>query len=410
MTESTRTNLAATSASTGTPIDYDIESAVLDRYQAGAQTVQPSLCCPTLYEGQYLEILPSEIIEKDYGCGDPSRYVEPGDTVLDLGSGAGKVCYIAAQKVGAGGRVIGVDFNDVMLDLARKYQPEIAAELGYANVSFLKAKIQDLALDLDRLQTWLTTNPIHDLQGIAAYETECDRLRREEPVIGDETIDLVVSNCVLNLVKPQDKRQLFAELFRVLKRGGRVVISDIVCDEDPTPTILNDPDLWSGCISGAFREDEFLQMFEAAGFYGIEILSRQAEPWQVIDGIEFRSLTVRAYKGKQGACLERHQAVVYKGPWKQVLDDDGCVYKRGERMAVCDKTFQLLTRSGSPYAEAVIGLEPYASIPIEQALPVECQEMDIRDPRVTKGQGYRETRTANGMVCATDAETDSGCC
>lgn len=179
---------------------------------------------------------------------------------------------------------------------------------------------------MDKVQTWLNQNPIADIDGITAYEAECDRLRREEPAISDNTIDLVVSNCVLNLVKPQDKRQLFNELFRVLKRGGRVVISDIVCDEDPTPTILNDPELWSGCISGAFREDEFLQMFEAAGFYGIEILSRQADPWQVIDGIEFRSLTVRAYKGKQGECLERNQAVVYKGPWKQVVDDDGHLY------------------------------------------------------------------------------------
>jgi ubiquinone/menaquinone biosynthesis C-methylase UbiE len=406
MTESAIPNLTASSDSTRQAIDYNIESAVIDRYQAGAQAVQPSLCCPTDYEGQYLEMLPDEIIEKDYGCGDPSRYAKPGDTVLDLGSGAGKVCYIAAQKVGATGRVIGVDFNDVMLDLARKYQPEIAAKLGYDNVSFVKAKIQDLALNLDHAQTWLAAHPIANLDGISAYETECDRLRRDAPAIGDNTIDLVVSNCVLNLVKPQDKRQLFAELFRVLKRGGRVVISDIVCDEDPTPTILNDPELWSGCISGAFREDEFLQMFEAAGFYGIEILSRQAEPWQVIDGVEFRSLTVRAYKGKQGECLERNQAVIYKGPWKQVLDDDGHLYKRGERTAVCDKTFQILTRSDSPYAQHMIGIEPYTAIPIAEATPFCCTKNSVRDPRVTKGESYRETRTRDGLVC----ETDSGCC
>ena len=316
MTESA-TTAPASSASTASSIDYNIESAVLDRYQEGAREVQPTLCCPTDYEAKYLEILPDEILEKDYGCGDPSRYAEPGDTVLDLGSGAGKVCYIASQKVGASGRVIGADFNDVMLDLAKKYQPELAAKIGYDNVSFVKAKIQDLALDLGKMQAWLTANPIANLDDIAAYEAECDRLRREEPAVADDSVDLVVSNCVLNLVKPEQKRQLFGELFRVLKRGGRAVISDIVCDEDPTPTILNDPDLWSGCISGAFREDEFLEMFEDAGFYGVEIVARQSEPWQTIDGIEFRSLTIRAYKGKQGECLERNQAVVYKGPWKR---------------------------------------------------------------------------------------------
>ena len=94
--------------------NYDIEATVLKRYQAGAQTLEPKLCCPTSYEADYLKILPQEIIEKDYGCGDPSRHVNAGETVLDLGSGAGKICYILAQKVGASGTVLGVDFNDKM--------------------------------------------------------------------------------------------------------------------------------------------------------------------------------------------------------------------------------------------------------------------------------------------------------
>ena len=98
------------------------------------------------YDAKYLEIIPPEIIERDYGCGDPSKYVEPGDTVLDLGSGGGKICYIAAQVVGSEGKVIGVDCNDDMLGLARTYQSQIAETLGYANVEFHKGKIQDLSL------------------------------------------------------------------------------------------------------------------------------------------------------------------------------------------------------------------------------------------------------------------------
>ena len=324
-------------------IAYDIENAVLERYQAGAKQQQPSLCCPTEYEGKYLEILPQEIVEKDYGCGDPTRYVAAGETVVDLGSGAGKNCYMLAQKVGAAGKIIGVDFNDEMLVLARKYQEEMAAKLGYHNTQFVKGKIQDLKLDLDKMEAWLKENPITSIEQLGAFETECDRLRSQHPLIADDTVDVVISNCVLNLVRPQDKQQLFQEIYRVLKRGGKAVISDIVCDEDPTLEILNDSALWSGCIAGAFREDNFLKMFEEAGFYGIEILKREEQPWQVIDGIEFRSLTVRAYKGKEGACWERKQAVIYKGPWKQVQDDDGHILCRGERMAVCDKTYQILT-------------------------------------------------------------------
>ncbi|MDJ0531019.1 MAG: methyltransferase domain-containing protein [Xenococcaceae cyanobacterium MO_207.B15] len=381
-------------------INYNIESEVLERYQEGARQQQPSLCCPTEYEGNYLKILPEEIVAKDYGCGDPTRYVNEGETVVDLGSGAGKNCYILAQKVGAAGKIIGVDFNDEMLSLARKYQEEIATQVGYHNTEFVKGKIQDLKLPLDQVQAWLDSNPIHSVDDVAKYELECDRLRQEETLIKDNSADVVISNCVLNLVRPQDKQQLFQEIYRVLKRGGRAVISDIVCDEDPTEKILNDPELWSGCIAGAFREDNFLKMFEAAGFYGIEILKREETPWQVIDGVEFRSMTVRAYKGKEGECWERKQSVVYKGPWKQVQDDDGHTYCRGERMAVCDKTYQILTNPNSPYQQDIIPIPPYENIPLEEAELFSCKSKAIRHPRETKGSEYNLTDTSNDTCCS----------
>ncbi|HHP7232732.1 MAG TPA: methyltransferase domain-containing protein [Xenococcaceae cyanobacterium] len=384
----------------GSEVSYNIESEVLSRYQAGAKQQQPSLCCPTEYEGNYLQILPEEIIAKDYGCGDPTRYVNQGETVVDLGSGAGKNCYILAQKVGAAGKVIGVDFNDEMLRLARKYQDEIATKLGYYNTEFVKAKIQDLKLPLDKVQAWLDCNPIHSLDHVAKYEVECDRLRREATLIPDNSIDVVISNCVLNLVRPEDKQQLFQEIYRVLKRGGKAIISDIVCDEEPTEKILNDPKLWSGCIAGAFREDILLKMFENTGFYGIEILTRELSPWQVIDGIEFRSMTVRAYKGKEGECWERKQAVIYQGPWKQVQDDDGHVYCRGERMAVCDKTYQILTNPNSPYQKDIIPIPPYEDIPLEAATVFSCKNKAIRHPKETKGSEYNLTDTSNDNCCS----------
>ncbi|PSB12900.1 methyltransferase [Pleurocapsa sp. CCALA 161] len=390
----------ATSQPSTSPVDYDIESTVLSRYQEGAREQQPSLCCPTEYAGNYTENLPAEIIAKDYGCGDPTRYVNEGEIVVDLGSGAGKNCYILAQKVGELGKIIGVDFNDEMLNLARKYQQEMADKLGYGNTEFVKGKIQDLKLPLDQLETWLQNNPVTSVDQMVAYEVECDRLRQEQPLIAENSVDVVISNCVLNLVRPQDKQQLFKEIFRVLKRGGRAVISDIVCDEDPTSKIMQDADLWSGCIAGAFREDLFLKMFEDAGFYGVEILKREETPWQVIDGVEFRSMTVRAYKGKEGICLERKQSIVYKGPWKQVIDDDGHVFCRGERMAVCDKTYNIMTSCCSPYHSDVIGIEPYENIALEAAAEFNCKTKAIRHARETKGLEYNLTETNSDDCCS----------
>ena len=339
----------------------DVEQAVRQRYGAAAQAAEPALCCPVDYNPQYLEIIPEEIIERDYGCGDPSKHVASGETVLDLGSGGGKICYIAAQIVGSSGQVIGVDRNDDMLALARKYQPTIADKLGYANTEFRKGSIQDLALNLETFEAYLAENPVQSSSDWLRAEAYADELRETQPLVNDNTVDVVVSNCVLNLVSNDDRKQLFSEIFRVLKRGGRAVISDIVCDEPVPEHLQNDPNLWSGCISGAFVEDQFLQAFADAGFYGIEILSRQEEAWATVEGIEFRSMTLQAFKGKEGPCLDQHQAVIYNGPWKQVTDDDGHTFKRGVRTAVCGKTFDIYTKVPTP-------IRSHRSSPTNQSL------------------------------------------
>ncbi|MDA7977654.1 MAG: methyltransferase domain-containing protein [Pirellulales bacterium] len=402
------TALDKESVADGSPEDVSLEHAVRDRYAKGASEVEAGLCCAaTTYDPALLELLPSEIVEKDYGCGDPAKYAIPGDVVIDLGSGSGKACYILSQKVGQSGRVIGLDFNDAMLSLARKYQATMAERIGYANVEFRKARIQDMALDLDRAATWLEQNPVSSVEGVDAYNAECERLRKEQPLLADQSVDLIVSSCVLNLVRPDEKVKLFREMHRVLKRGGRAVISDIVSDEDPTPDMMADPHLWSGCISGAFREDRFLEMFEEAGFYGIEILNRQTEPWQTVDGIEFRAMTVRAFRGKEGTCWERNQAVIYQGPWKQVRDDDGHVLQRGQRMAVCDKNYQILTNPAGPYAADIVGVEPLQNIDLDEAELFDCKRPMIRDPRQTKGADYRNTELSSDPNCC---EPGGDCC
>lgn len=199
-----------------------------------------------------------------------------------------------------------------MLSLARRAAPVVAEKIGYGNVEFRNGKLQDLGLDLDAVGTWLEAHPVRSTQDLFALEEEQKRLRAEQPLVADDSIDCVVSNCVLNLVTLHDRQQLFTEVFRVLRRGGRVAISDIVCDEDVPAELLADRDLWAGCISGAFREDRLLKAFVDAGFYGVHIVKRDAAPWQVVKGIEFRSVTLVAYKGKQGPCKEGLHAVIYK--------------------------------------------------------------------------------------------------
>jgi arsenite methyltransferase len=386
-------------------VPADAESATRERYAAAAAATEPALCCPIDYDPKYLEILPQELIDKDYGCGDPSAFARQGDVVLDLGSGGGKICYIASQIVGPEGRVIGVDMTDDMLDLARRHREEIAGKVGWDNVTFHKGRIQDLRTDLDQVETWLGQNRIESVDDLQAFEAWKRRFE-VAPMIADDSVDLVVSNCVLNLVEPADKSKMFAEIFRVLKQGGRAAISDIVSDEDVPQHMQDDPDLWSGCISGALREDAFLEAFEEAGFHGVEIVKWDEEPWQTVGGIQFRSVTVLAWKGTQGACWDRNQAVVYKGPYKAVLDDDGHYYPRGLRVAVCDKTFGVL-RDGS-YADHFVFIEPLEAIPLEEAAPFPCsppEEDDghhapwvlTRSPRVTKGEDY-------------DATDAGGCC
>ena len=334
----------------------NVSAAVRDRYSEASQTQVPALCCPISYDPRFLDAIPREVIERDYGCGDPSKYVKAGDVVLDLGSGGGKICFIAAQVVGPTGRVIGIDCNDDMLSLARRSQPEVAKRIGFDNVQFRKGQIQDLKLDLDRLEARLREHPVASSSDWLQAHERADELRQTSPLVADESVDVVVSNCVLNLVRAEDRRQLFREIHRVLKRGGRAVISDIVSSADVPISLQNNPELWSGCLSGAFREDRFLTAFEEAGLGGLEILERQSAPWQIVEGIEFRSLTIRAHKLPLNCCADWDGSnatdVIYRGPWKLVQDDSVNTFVRGQRLAVCQSTADMLRQS--PYADQMI--------------------------------------------------------
>jgi ubiquinone/menaquinone biosynthesis C-methylase UbiE len=335
-------------------MSINVEISVRERYSAGARQREEALCCPVSYNTDLLALLPQEIIEKDYGCGDPSRYVQPGDSVLDLGSGGGKICYMAAQLVGETGHVIGVDMNDHRLDLARRHQPGMAEKLGGDRVRFVKGRIQDLALDIEALDNYLCTHPVTSHTDYATLQAWEHAQRQSQPLIPDASVDLVISNCVLNLVADQEKQQLIQEIFRVLKPGGRIAISDIISDRPVPARLKTNPELWSGCISGAFQEAAFLQEFCAAGFHAARYDKWDAQPWQVVEDIEFRSVTLTAVKPRELADHGATHGVLYRGPFAAVTDDAGNRFPRGQRVTVNGQVHHLLT--GAAYADAFIDL------------------------------------------------------
>jgi len=376
-------------------IEPSQEGAVRERYAKAAQAKENALCCPVEYDQRFMKAIPAEVVERDYGCGDPSRYLNLGETVLDLGSGTGKICFIASQVVGEKGRVIGVDMTDHMLEVARRNAPLVAEKIGYQNVEFRKGRIQDLRLDLEALDAAMRSRTLENSNDLMELEKEMDRLRAEQPMVADSSIDVVVSNCVLNLVDAEKKKTLFSELHRVLKEGGRAVISDIVSDEPVTTEMKEDPELWSGCLSGALTEQRFMNAFEEAGFYGIRFRKFDLQPWRVVDGVVFRSVTVEAFKGSDRVERDLNQALIYNGPFCKVVDEDGSVFARGVRTAVSDRKYDRYQKN--PYKDQMTFISPEDPVDAETAPEFSMSEgYPYRHPRQTKGAEYSEKRENGG--------------
>ena len=183
MSSTTRDNESSAAAGAAQTQNVDTDQCVKERYSAASKAQEPALCCPVVYDTQYLKVIPQEVIDRDYGCGDPSPYVREGETVVDLGSGGGKLCFIISQLVGEQGRVIGVDFNPDMLDLARTNQPVVAERIGYDNISSRCGRIQDLAIDLEELAGELSSYSTESAADALAVMELPDKIRNERPMI-----------------------------------------------------------------------------------------------------------------------------------------------------------------------------------------------------------------------------------
>ena len=296
----------------------DTRAEVKAFYGDAAASPKVELCCPVSYSENDTAHIPQEVMAVSYGCGSPigASNLQEGNVVVDLGSGGGIDAFIASPKVGPTGRVVGVDMTREMLEKAEASLPKVVKRLGYNNVEFRHGFLEEIPLS-------------------------------------DGEADVVVSNCVVNL--SGDKGAVFEEIYRVLKDGGRFCISDILSGQEVPDAMKADKQLWGECISGAIREDAFIESAKGAGFYGVEVENRYL--YREVEGLKFYSVTVKGYKLKRGAeCLYEGHYAIYNGPFKSVFDDEGHEYPVGVPVEVCTDTVRKL--QNTPYRGLFSILDP----------------------------------------------------
>lgn len=305
----------------------DITQSVKEYYGKvlkSSADLQTSACClaesmPPHLTALLKDIHP-EVKERFYGCGSPIPPALEGATVLDLGSGSGRDCFMLSRLVGEKGRVIGLDMTDEQLAVARRHVGWHAEKFGYqnANTDFLQGYIEDLAG-----------------AGIA-----------------DCSVDLVISNCVLNL--SPDKMRVFKEIFRVLKPGGELYFSDVFADRRIPKALATDPVLLGECLGGALYIEDFRRIMTQAGCADARVVSssplaiNNAEIERKAGFIRFHSMTVRAFKlPLEDRCEDFGQVAYYLGtlpehPHAFALDDHH-LFRTGQPMLVCGNTADMIS-------------------------------------------------------------------
>ena len=306
----------------------DTRSQVQDYYGTQLQTSQDLLtnaCCTDdipLAHRRILAQLEPEVLDKYYGCGVCIPDAIEGLTVLDLGSGSGRDAYLLSKLVGEHGHVIGVDMTEEQLDVARRHIGAHTEKFGYAqpNVEFRHGYIEDL----------------------------------KSAGIPDNSVDLVVSNCVLNL--STDKEATYREIFRVLKPGGELFIADVFADRRVPETLRQDPILYGECLSGAMYTEDFRRLLLRLGVNDYRLLSSRrltinnAEIEAKVGNIGFYSLTVRAFKlDIEDKCEDHGQVATYLGTVSgqphQFMLDDHHTFETGRPMLVCGNTAAMVAET-----------------------------------------------------------------
>jgi arsenite methyltransferase len=306
--------------------------------------LKTSACCSIDAMPGYLKALLAElhpeVLERFYGCGSPLPPALEGMTVLDLGCGTGRDCYLLSKLVGPKGRVIGVDMTPEQLEVAVRHREWHAERYGYANVEFLHGHIENLAA-----------------VGIADDCTDAGD-RAMQGAIADDSIDVVVSNCVINL--SPEKPRVLAEIFRVLKPGGELYFSDVFADRRIPAELRRDPVLLGECLGGALYWEDFRRILQYLGCPDVRTVKKNAitlddpEVYAKIGMVNFQSVTVRAFKMPlEDRCEDFGQVAVYRGSIDQhphSFDlDDHHHFETGRPLRVCGNTADMLV--GSRYGD-----------------------------------------------------------
>ena len=281
-------------------------------YAEAAQSANEDIVNPVCYPESDIAHIPKESKVRSYGCGSPvlDCELQPGEVLVDLGSGTGTECFVAAKAVGPAGLVYGIDMLDEMLAIARRSATIVAKNIGYSNVEFHKGYLEEIPIDSD-------------------------------------SVDVVISNCVINL--SPDKRQTFHEIMRILKPGGRLCISDIVSEQDIPLAIKYSQKLRGECIGGAMKESDLFALIEDLSFKNIYVQKRF--PYREVEEHCFYSVTYTAYKPtNEDAAVP----LLYRGPFAAVVTDDGHIIRRGTKtvlplsnIAETDQPFFVFDESGA---------------------------------------------------------------
>ncbi len=291
----------------------DTRTSVQDYYRQAAIAPRNEILNPAGYPDAIIEHVPETARVRAYGCGSPvlDAGIREGERVVDLGSGSGVECFIAAKQVGETGRVIGIDMLDSMLALARQGSIGVIEHLKYDNLSFRKGYLESLPLEND-------------------------------------TVDLVLSNCVINL--SNDKRATYREIFRILAPGGRLCISDVVCETEPAAQIRNNESLRGECIAGALTQRDLFGLLEETGFACARVINRF--PYRRVENHQFFSMTYMAYKPHSDPQTVR---VMYRGPFPAIVLHDGRLLPKGVSTKVprqsvdrCNEDIYLFQTDGVP--------------------------------------------------------------
>ncbi len=331
----------------------------------------------------------------------PEDAVRPGDRVVIIGAADATTTQIVARQAGWSGSVLVIESEDDNLEQVKQQALEVENQLGYVNWHFEKAELDNLCTNPVFVSQFLAESPITDIKSYSTFQLALTNQRNEDPFVPDNSVDVVILDTSVNRLPVLRVKTLLSEAFRVLRRGGRLILLLLLADEpvpEKLPTLLSKQDL-----SYIPLETEIMTLLADAGYYGMSYLRRAELPLKVVTGAELRIFTVQGYKGKQGICLDRGHAVIYQGPWREVLDDDGHRYVRGERVAVCQKTYEILNRA--PYKDEFFGIPCYLEIPADQAPLFDCNTPQHRDPQVTKGK--KSVFEAQGSCCS---PSSGSCC